>query len=177
MKKRSLNMEHGAAFHEAGHAAACFQLGKKFAYVTITPEGDSDGHLKYLRRRPICFAKLRQVPYQRFPAWIDRHLMISMAGLIAQKKGAPRSVRSEHPVGDWMQMDEFFSATNCAGPQEYLEYCRARLKCMFNMPLIWAGVEALADSLIRQRRLTYFECEEVFFSAEDPGWLQLRRDL
>lgn len=165
------------AFHEAGHAAACFALGAKFAYVTITPSEDTGGHLKHSGGRRFPWAKLRQLPYERLPAWIDRRLMISIAGQVAQKKGAPRSVRRWHAGGDRVAVDEFFSATNCAGEEEYFRYCVVRLECMFSKPWIWSDVVALVDALLERRKLTYSECKEVASAARNSFLASTQEDM
>ena len=160
-------MELGTAFHEAGHAVACLRLGRKFAYVTIVSQGDTAGHLRHWRARRFASGEIRMLGFMRFPEWIDQRLMISMAGEIAQKKGAPKSYRRHHAGGDWTGVDDFFWATGLAGWKEYIPYCLARLQFMCADPATWAGVSALAEELIHHRKLDYAQAEKVFRSAEE----------
>lgn len=149
------------AYHEAGHAVAAILLGRKFRYVTVIPDPDdgSAGHVEFFapRKRPF-----RTLSFNRIPVWIDVELMTSLAGEVAQEMGAPRSVKPWHGRSDRSQNLDFFWALNCAGSEEYLEYCKARLHSMFHDKINWAGLKALAFSLLERKTLNYNEAGQIF---------------
>ena len=166
--KRSLQFERSTAFHEAGHAVASFRVGRKFRHVTIVPGDDSAGHVRnYRLSSSPAHMEPRQLPWDRFPDWIDRIVMISLAGETAQKKGAPRSVRQFHASGDRESIMNWVTATGCAGWEEYLAYCRERLASMFNDRVTWAGVVALVDALVEKKKLSHSEACQAFREGEE----------
>ena len=82
------------------------------------------------------------------------------------KKGAPRSLRNGFFGSDTQHVFNVLSASNTAGCQEYLAYCQARCKAMFDDRFTWAGVEALRlNALMRQKTLRYQDAKKIFFDA------------
>jgi hypothetical protein len=154
------------AYHEAGHAVATILLGRKFRYVTVIPEGDSAGHIKYFSPKTQRF---RVLGFERIPNWIDVELMTSLAGEVAQGMALPRSVRPWHGKSDRRQNLDFFWALNCAGGDEYVEYCKARLYSMFHDKINWAGLKALAFALLERKTLTYNEAWQIFLDGSNKA--------
>ena len=168
LTKRSVQFERATAFHEVGHAVASFRVGRKFRYVTIIPGDDSAGHVRnYRLSSSTTHMNVRQLEWDRFPDWIDRILMISLAGEAAQRKGAPRSVRQFHASGDRENIANWLFATGAAGQEEYLAYCRERLESMFNDRVTWTGLVALVEALLEKKQLTYAESYKAFLEGEE----------
>jgi ATP-dependent Zn protease len=68
------------AYHEAGHAVACLKLGRGFLCVTIVPDQDSDGEVKRTK-----------APKSKSERWLEREVLISLAGLAAEKRYVGRT--------------------------------------------------------------------------------------
>ena len=98
MRKRSKQQLEATAYHEAGHAVLAYHYGYKIKSVTIKRGEDSlgkmvaDGLLKGLR------PDIEITPYGRDK--MEKHIRVSMAGIIAQKLYNKRSVRAGHDDGD-----------------------------------------------------------------------------
>ncbi len=76
------------AYHEAGHAVAAFFARVPFKHVTIKPDGDMNGHVRYVRPRRLT--------------WAGQHArgMVALAGETAQCRFEPRSARGHHGASD-----------------------------------------------------------------------------
>src|SRR5262245_24159366 len=138
------NISRSSAYHEAGHAVAHFLFRRKFRSISIGPGGGLIlGYPSRLREDPSHAI----LSFDRVPQIIDEFVMISMAGEIAQRKASPGSVKSWHSQSDRnSQADWLF---NIPAWPEYAAYCKSRLITAFNDPITWAGIKALAYSLLK----------------------------
>jgi len=92
MRKRSKKQFEATAYHEAGHAVLAYRYDIKIESVTIKRDEDSfgrmagDGLLKKIR------PDIEITPGGRDK--MEKHIRVSMAGVIAQRMYNPRSVHS-----------------------------------------------------------------------------------
>jgi hypothetical protein len=151
-----------SAYHEAGHAVACFLFRRKFRSITVGPGGGLVlGYRSRLREDPSHAI----LPFGRVPQIIDGFVMISMAGEIAQRKASPDSLKSWH--SQWDRNSQADWVFNIPGWPEYTAYCKARLEATFNDPITWAGVKALARALLKRKKLSYSEARKTYEDAID----------
>ncbi len=174
MKTKSTSERNLAAtaYHEAGHAAAAWLLGIKLRKVTITPEGDALG---YVARCGIAFPKrvreaLESGGSEREKAWAqyiaERHAIYCIAGIEAQKRFNPHSVRHYHAKADREAALE--GLVRLAASNTILLYWRI-LKIRANNLLknrgTWKAVKALADELMKRKTLSGDEAFEIMRNA------------
>jgi len=162
-------IQRGIPYHEAGHAVACFLLGKEFRSIEIASDGGQVLHYPSRLRqdRSHGIHRLDQVPRV-----IEIFLLPSMAGDIAQKKASPHSVRSGHAQSDRNSQANWLF--NIPAWREYVAYCNARLRIAFDDPITWAGVKGLARALMKRKKLSYLEARKAYTDASNKE-LQRRR--
>lgn len=84
------------AHHEAGHAVAAFLYHFKIDFATIKSDGDAAGMVR-------CYPRGKMDLYSASPIMrnkIERNIIVTLAGDIAQRKFAPRSSRSWQLTAD-----------------------------------------------------------------------------
>jgi len=82
------------AYHEAGHAVAAWWLFLKFRYVTIKPDGDTLGHVKF-NRSPKWFSPDIDKS-DRVRLFAERHIISSFAGQIAEAQVPGQATALRH---------------------------------------------------------------------------------
>jgi hypothetical protein len=155
------------AYHEAGHAVVAWKLGIAFKKVTIVREGDAAGHVKYRAkavpfriRAALEFGTLtdRQQAWAQW--WAERHAVHCLAGMVAQRKFSPRSVRNYHDEGD---RESALTGLERLVPEEdlllYWRIMRNRARRLIDR--YWEAVEALAQELLKRMTLTGDEAVKI----------------
>ena len=153
------------AYHEAGHAMAawCLEIpfGKGKHALSIVPEGTTQGHFipKYILRRRSPDVKTTGADRLK----IERIVVVLLAGMVAQRRHRPASVRSWHGSSD------FQSAVNLLSPftgnnreiEAYLRLLRIRAELTLERPGSWECVDALAAALLSRKFLSATEAVEI----------------
>jgi hypothetical protein len=165
------------AFHEAGHAAAAFHLGKAVQSVSIVPDKE-DGSLGHCQGNgyPDWFSPDTVID-GRARAFAERETIFLFAGPAAEAR-----VRGRHNHL-WAGTDHHnayhLASHFCGGNEEtsaYLAWLAARAKNLIHDPFIWSGVESLAKALLthqtmtgRKARAAYRAGQEEFLRANGEG--------
>jgi hypothetical protein len=147
------------AYHEAGHAVAAWSLGVGLRDITIVPRADALGSVKHAR----IFSKrvhehlelLTSLRSFEGETGALRTAVISLAGIVAQRRYAPRSV----PNANW---DSDYAGANlmaervCCGDEKEMQhwYRRAFRRTERLIEWRWPAVEALASALLKKRKLS-----------------------
>lgn len=84
------------AYHEAGHAVTAFFQRFIIEFATVEPSGDAAGMVRTYPRGKIDFASASPVMRDK----IERNIVVTRAGDIAQRKFAPRCSRSWQAKAD-----------------------------------------------------------------------------
>src|SRR5690348_7943364 len=77
------------AFHESGHVIAAWHLGLKFVYVTIKPEENTLGHVKFNSKTAKRLASINNTQKEPSPfekCLVEKNIITDFAGFFAQKK-------------------------------------------------------------------------------------------
>jgi hypothetical protein len=163
VKRKSSALE-STAYHEAGHAVIAHFQHVKLKYVTIVPGKDSLGHVQ---RRSVIFG--RHGVFDDSIKGIDRgerHIRVSFAGQIAQRKIAPRSRwrvsgRADHQIA----MDIFWHI--CSHDEKarnlYLSLLWRQTECLVDQ--WWKVIKAVAQSLLERKSLTDEQLRAVIDEA------------
>ncbi len=162
MKRQLVNQKRATAYHESGHAVMCWLNGVRLKSVTIDPDEDYVGfcrHEKIIRGR---FPETDNSDRMRLK--LERHVMISAAGPIAQKLYNPRSFRNYHASADYETVMTW--ALNANGSQKqaeaWLRWLEIRTK--ETLQVRWAIVKGLAEELLRANTLSGDKVQELFFA-------------
>ncbi len=183
MKACSTKRDQITAIHEAGHVVAYIVLDVDFEYVTIASNGDSRGHVACIRPNDIVDMWEmgdRENAHVRY--WVERTLIISFAGNLAQRRAFPRSpwrhgfgiIKSPGgvipegapmivPESDLGQMSRILY--DLFGDDEtrfaYHTYIQARAESLVRHN--WQKIECVADALLKNRTLSSDEVRRVLF--------------
>jgi hypothetical protein len=139
------------AYHEAGHAVASYYLHVALSSVTIIPEEDSLGHIKHPKLNnfePEWDNSLKVVDRA------ERMILVFFAGQVAEGRFANRH-NWKGSREDWheaVNMASYFAGNNEV-LQAYVNYLWARAKTLFNLPWLWAAVEAVAKELLIRKKM------------------------
>jgi len=169
----------GTAYHEAGHAVATWTLGVKLGTVTIDRDGDALGsatHGRILTRRDIDAFQFGSLDRFTGEANALRQSIIALAGIVAQRRYAPRSVRRWHGRGD----RETFNliADRVVGDDELERkhwYARALRRTERIINDRWPAVESLAHALLKKHTLLGSEALAVIYSVYELPEAEQRR--
>jgi hypothetical protein len=97
MNKRARDLS--TAYHEAGHAIIAWQFGIHLHHVTIEPDKDSHGKLIGNLVAGIVKLDVGLIP-PRVQRRVENYAVQALAGLAAQRRYNPRSLRSHHGYSD-----------------------------------------------------------------------------
>jgi hypothetical protein len=136
--------------------------------VTIAPDHETDGHVKHEQ----LLARFKGADYGITADWKERLMLnarIALAGGIAQRRAAPRSVRAWHGESDRHAAIECLVAyLDGTGPGKILDaYLRAvhlEAEAMLGGPW-WRAVEALATALLEKETIPGREAERIAWEA------------
>jgi hypothetical protein len=160
------------AHHEAGHAVAAWRMYLPFKYVTIKPDAD-DGSLGHVLHdvHPKWFRPDDDLS-DRVRLRLERHIITSFAGQIAETKFRGRRPRFGMHSDNQIAVDMAFRLGGSRETLEaYLKYCWCRSHDVVNG--CWRQIEAMAAALLQKQTLGYEDAIEVI----SPGSMALRNSL
>lgn len=162
------------AYHEAGHAVACYFLRIRFTNVTIVPEDNCLGCLKHSKDHHKNFN----------PEWdnsrkvgdrIEKEVIVRFAGQIAEGLFMGKHIRkgSEHDRSSAIDL-ALYGVGEGEVLQTYINYLWARAKEQVRQPRFWAAVKALAAELLVRKKIGYRKAREIIERAEEE-YIQSKR--
>lgn len=158
------------AYHEAGHVIATLRLGNRITKkgVSIMPDDSSNGraHTKdTFRGRP----DMERTP--RIVRDLENSIICSMAGLEAQRKHNPRSIRSYHDESDRVGIALLLSylSTEEKELKLYEALLRRRTQNILAIPWVWEKVEMVATELLKKKTLTKDEVMAIWVMMPSPA--------
>ncbi|MFH0789149.1 MAG: hypothetical protein V2B13_16245 [Pseudomonadota bacterium] len=145
------------AYHEAGHAIASYCLGIKFRYISI----ESDDNKRSLGKVGFrAFNKISDLSCLSLHMRdkFERHIMISLAGLIVEKMFFKRKKSSgwEKDFHDVAFFIREFCESQKAAKYFYL-YMHEQTKNCMKMPFRRSLVKKLAHELLKRKRMNWNE--------------------
>lgn len=148
MRRLSKAALEATAYHEAGHAVAAWR--QKVAIKSVSIERDDDSHGRML------FESFRVPNLETVSGrdWAERHIIVSLAGPLAQRRFRPSSARGWHGKGDYRTaLDLTYelqgSAELCTA---YLDWLQILTKALVDSN--WQHIEAVARALLDKREVS-----------------------
>ena len=153
------------AYHEAGHAVAHYFLHLPFKYLTIEPEKDSLGHVKRFPHpksfQPDIGGDIKTLNR------IEKNIVAYYAGnateFILNRK--LNKIVAGPDEQNAMELAMYY----CGGQKEtdaFLNWMWERTINWLNNPSFhWDAVEALAQELLKKRRLTSKEAKQIIIKT------------
>ena len=149
------------AYHEAGHVVAAYCVRRGFSYVSIEPGEDSLGHVVYQKFRdsfhPDYDEKIKIRPL------LEKVIIIGLAGYVAEK-----IFTGKRAADDDFQI-AFENACIITGSAEeasaFLKWLLIRTENMVRLPHNWAAVQALAEELLKVKKIGYHRARKIIREA------------
>jgi hypothetical protein len=152
--KRTDKQLKTTAYHEAGHAVFAWYKGIKIKRVTIIPDADSAGHVHHAKVIKGRSPELDNSARNRVR--MENQIMISLAGLIAQRIWNPRTCRTYQCRSDHQTAVDV-AMTYCGSGKQataFLRYLHVCVDEFLRSPGIWRRVQGLAVELLRRNTMT-----------------------
>jgi hypothetical protein len=172
-------MDTLTAFHEAGHATVSFLLGEMPEQVTIRPEGDSLGHMRYLgvEARGIAEAAVRgstKADRDRVMAYLISTAAGPAAQALKMRQGS-RTVFFDQTSWetfdggqDFAQADRVMQAASRLLVVD-MDDIMSEAFDLLEQPAIWSSVEHLAADLLRFKELGYENIRDAVMNHDLIG--------
>ena len=148
------------AYHEAGHAVVALDLRRAVRYLTIVPEGGSLGHVA--NAKPPASFQPDLNSDRKTGAWIEREVMIGLAGLVAE--GIFRGRHNHIGASSDLHKVSLLASYHYGDGEvltKWVDYMLASTKARVGAPRIWIQVEAIAAELMLHGRLGAKRIREV----------------
>jgi hypothetical protein len=152
------------ALHEAGHAAACINLGVDFGEVYLEPARDHPGLVPALVRKVIDdYRGGVLTPEQESHS--TNLAIIAFAGPVCD---ALHEGRSSFEIIDYPDLDEVLDMiesrfSNNTVRVTFTRYCEAEAFALFEDDRrLWRYTNLLARELAKQKKLTYAQCLDLY---------------
>jgi hypothetical protein len=164
-RQRTHSQIAATAFHEAGHIVIGWRLGFKPHSVTIAPSSDYDGQA--VHDNPLHGIRLEFDGSDRARLRGEKAIKICLAGPLAQRRHAPRSLRRWQGRGDFRSALDIASAV-CGSPAQaaaflkWLEVVTAEL-----VARDWPIIVSIASRLIERERLSAVEIKDAIAQGVD----------
>jgi hypothetical protein len=143
----------------AWHLEIPFGNGKHA--LSIVPEGTAQGHFlsKYILRG--CSFDVRTTGADRLK--MERVVVVLLAGMVAQRRYRPSSVRGWHGSSDFHSAVDLISyfAKSDKETEAYFALLRIRAELEIERPSAWECVEAIATALLDRKTLSANEVVEI----------------
>jgi hypothetical protein len=159
------------AYHEAGHAVACFALKRRLLTISIV-EDKKECRLGEVRMGalPRWVPQLDEGANLNYRArlWLEREAMILFAGGIAERK-----FRGRHDhVGAHHDRHRALDYVDCLcgstrESEAYVAWLYERTVNLLDHPLHWPMVECLARELLAEQELRGRKLREAIARAQD----------
>jgi hypothetical protein len=164
-KPRTTALER-TAYHEAGHAAACFTFRRRVVRVSIIPDEQEEtlGTCDY--GKPPKSIEPEWDTSARIWRWLEQAAIISLAAGHAEAKFSGR----HNHVGasaDYRNAADLVSylVSNTEELKCYLAWLNVRAKNLIHSIDTWRAVEALAHALLDKRQLAGREARRIYRAA------------
>jgi hypothetical protein len=169
------------AVHEAGHAAMCLILRKKFSHVTARRAGDAAGHVKMSKAYLVTTSP-------SFLSQLGREVLICVSGAVAEalflrQLNLPDALTVEAVASitlqAWPDLKEALSLADTIYPEEALGpepkhgYVDGMIKLAgdyLQHAEFASGLMALAAAIYSSRKkIGYHQARSIFFGVQEAG--------
>jgi len=156
------------AYHEAGHAVAAYLHHRRFSYVTIAPQGDSLGHMRHGHNYFSGFEPgIDSSPRTATRAQDEARICLAGAIAVGIHLGKNSKRAWAGTEGDISAAVRMVSSISGSTEEEeaHLNLLSVQTRGMLSLPWNWAGVEALASTLLEHKRLGYVRARQIIKDA------------
>jgi hypothetical protein len=159
--KHVVSREAATAYHEAGHAVACYFMHVKVRSATVISDKDQ-GSLGHVRHENMFRGLNPEVDLSgRVRLQIEREIIISVAGAAAQRRFSKRSWRQYHGSSDFRSASDLALRIGGDGAGataflHWLQLCADRL-----VETRWRNIECVARALMKRKTMTGEEIVDV----------------
>jgi len=160
MGKRTTKLDRMVAVHEAGHAVVAMALRQAFERVTIEP--DLPGSLGHVHQ-PWAKSVDTYSPDGRGRRYIEDRVIVLLAGHRAAKKDAGRAAFGQG--ADRRSAVELLFILSGSSEEVRAWYALQEVRAKMYVDREWHAIEALAEELLRRRRMTYRQARNVYREA------------
>lgn len=97
-------------------------------------------------------------------------MMVALAGAEAQRKFAPKSLRSHHAHSDRESVFEY-AFSLCGSSEEasaLANLLRIRTRNLLHLPFVWSAVKAIAKKLLKEHEIKGKEAKAIYETASLP---------
>jgi hypothetical protein len=144
--KRTRGQLEASAYHEAGHVVVAREMGLKIIGASIVP--DQDGHGWAAHADPLRGIRLDLATRDKTAARVEKCILVSMAGAIAQRKFRMSSWRNFHGQADRDAVAGLLLRVH-GDPETRLAYWRyLQLVAAGIVDQRWWAIEAVARALV-----------------------------
>ncbi len=151
------------AYHEAGHAVACFYLGRRVDRVTIVPRDGSLGHVSG-RALPRSVERSGELDTRRERQAAEDAIIATLAGPIAEARFKGRRNHVGASSDDHQAVNLAFRLWSApAVATAYLDFLGARAQELIDV--LWYLVDSLAAELLERRTLSGVETHRTLRRA------------
>jgi len=169
--KRALRLSTLAtAYHEAGHAVVGHVFGHRLKKITIVPS-KSENYVGcvFFGKRP-SVKGIDRDPSPKIRLAAEERILVSLAGLCAQRLFNPLTCRSLHGQEDFKEVLLYVGHLIRENETElFLKWMQVRTEN--HLRDHWKAVEVLAEELIRRREISGEEAERIIQDAPfKPMW-------
>jgi hypothetical protein len=164
-----LDSEKATAYHEAGHAVMAFHLGVASTRKEISIVRDDNSAGRFHHRKLLRGRSPEQDDSSAGRIRMEKEILISLAGPVAQHFFNPRSVRHYHGKSDHQTAVEIAVHLNGGGEEAtaYLKWLGLRTKRIVKMR--WPLVKALAKEALARKTMTGKEVNEFLSNLSFDG--------
>ena len=153
------------AYHEAGHVVAAYFVRRGFSYISIEPGEDSLGHVVYQKFRDSFRPDYDKKIKTRLP--LEKVIIIGLAGYVAEKIFTGRRGLTE--AVDDFQIAFDYASILTGGAEEtsaFVKWLLIRTENMLRTPQNWAAVQALAEELLKVKKIKYHRARKIIREAQ-----------
>jgi len=169
--------ERATAYHEAGHAVACYYLGVKAKSATIVPDKDQ-GILGHVRHEDMFRGLNPEIDLSgRARLQMERSIIISLAGMAAQRRYDRKSWRHYHGASDFRAASDLASRIggDSDGTNQFLRWLELRTDRLVESR--WQNIERVARALLERKTMASSEIVEIIDGEEGKSLREVGKRL
>lgn len=157
-----MKQKEAIAFHEAGHAVAMMRFDQRIKAVSVEGNEDYSGICKRAGRLYLSLDREGDISPTMERRMQDCVVSL-LAGIEAQRKFSPRSVRKGHAEGDHRSATHLALHVNGTPEQAsaWIAWLEVRTRDLVSCPQNWCAIEALAERLLEEKTIVGKEAESI----------------
>ena len=163
-KRRERSLE-ATAFHEAGHAVCCLVQRIRLTSITVVASSDYWGSVSH--SNPLHGMHIEYDDSPRAQRRIEQKALVCLAGIAAQQKYNPRSVRHWHWSSDRHDALKILGYLTRSDEElaAYFRLIEIRARGFVANPMHWKAITNLAHKVVRCGTLAEEEIRQSIYAT------------